>query len=306
MPGIEASFKKLCYLGVALGLLIVFVRTRVPHLPQFDQTAASPPASAPDLARKVYPFSVIAGGAYDSEELSRARRVDSVVAAHYASFGSSPVVRRLSGDMLMYVSYRKSNQIFWTKTKRRIPKGESLLCGGDNFARTRCGNRLSSKPQLPVSEGKEPDEEALNTLAPPNAPLLGLGKPSELPEADFYVPGLSQPSDTSPVQSINTPTLPAQAAGPGVPSGAVYSAGFGQPGMPSFGSGGYFAARSGGSSSGLGGGGSAETEGTNPISATNTVIPEPSAVRLLILSFALSGIGVVRRLRGSLSSRIGG
>jgi hypothetical protein len=304
MPGIKGSFKRLCYLGVGLCILTVFVRTRVQHRSVFNPAVASSPVPASTVARKVYPFSVIAGGVYDSAELDRARKVDSVVAAHYANFGPSPVVRRLSQDMLMYVSYRKSNQVFWTKTKRRIPRGESLLCDGDNFARTRCGNRLSLKPQLPFSEGKEPDEEALNTPAPPTAPLLGLGKPLTLPEAQFYVPGLTLSADTSPIQSINAAS-PAQAAGAGALPGGFFPAGFGQPGTPSFGSGRYFPAQQGLASSGSGSGGNIENGGADLASLKNFVVPEPSPVRLLALSFALSGITVVRRKRQGSSSRMG-
>jgi hypothetical protein len=49
-------------------------------------------------ARKIYPYSVIYGGAYSGEELARARRVDSVIARHYAGFGSSPTVQPLLKD----------------------------------------------------------------------------------------------------------------------------------------------------------------------------------------------------------------
>ncbi len=45
------------------------------------------------VTRNVYPLSVIYGGAYSGEELVRARKVDAVVARHYAGFGSASVSR---------------------------------------------------------------------------------------------------------------------------------------------------------------------------------------------------------------------
>ena len=39
----------------------------------------------------------------------------------------------------MYVSYRRNNQVFWTRHQMLIPAGETLLSDGENFVRVRCG-----------------------------------------------------------------------------------------------------------------------------------------------------------------------
>ena len=113
-------------------------------------------------SRAVYPLSVIPGGAYSPEELARARRVDRVVARHYADFGSQPRFERVSTEFLAYVSYRKRDRIYWTRTRRRIPKGELLLVDGHRMARARCGNQVAIRPQGPT-ETEEPDEDVLGS-----------------------------------------------------------------------------------------------------------------------------------------------
>lgn len=147
---------------------------RIPH-------AARPPRppEAEARPRKVYPLSVIPGGAYSGEELALSRRVDRVVAAHYADFDpASATLRALPADTYLYVSYRKADRVYWTANKRRIPKGEMVLSDGKILARGRCGNRLSAAPQFPVAPGPQPTEAALNApelppgLAPPQAPLF--------------------------------------------------------------------------------------------------------------------------------------
>jgi hypothetical protein len=143
--------------------------------------------TAPKEHRKIYPLSVIYGGAYSSEELNRSRRLDPVVRAHYADFGKNPVVEQNPKDVFMYISYRKSDKVYWTKTKRRIPKGESLLSDGKNLARTRCGNRLSFAPQQPTLPEKELPEEVLNTPEAPKVSLPFDAPPPPSIEADLYV-----------------------------------------------------------------------------------------------------------------------
>ena len=121
--------------------------------------------------REIFPLSVIHGGAYTSEELARARRSDPVVAAHYSGFGSHPAFRKAPRDLLLYVSYRRGNQVYWSKTRHKIPQGETVIADGASLARARCGNRLSSIPQLPVAPSKEPAEEVLNTPETPDEPV---------------------------------------------------------------------------------------------------------------------------------------
>jgi hypothetical protein len=126
--------------------------------------------------RPNYPYSIIPGGAYSNAELQYADREDVVVKEHYADFQVKRAqMVQLTEDKYQYASYRKKNQVYWTKKKLRIPKGEILLTDGSSYARARCGNRLSEKPQAPVSN-QEPPVNAL--LMPP----MQLGIPMELAE----------------------------------------------------------------------------------------------------------------------------
>lgn len=139
------------------------------------------------IPRRVYAFSVIPGGAYSREELAVALKVDPVAAEHYAGFDASNAsTRRLAEDTYVYVSYRKGDRVYWTASKRRIPKGELVLSDGKHLARTRCGNRLSGIPESPVDHAPQPTELALN------APELPSG--IKLPDAPLLVPEYDAPS----------------------------------------------------------------------------------------------------------------
>lgn len=140
--------------------------------------------------RPNYPYSVIAGGAYSTAELRYANQSDAVVRAHYATFNlKSAHVVQLTGDRFQYASYRIKDQIYWTRKKLRIHKGEYLLTDGVAFARTRCGNRLSDTPQLPVA----PQDPAATLLSMP--PI----RPEMLPKLELaQAPPLGAVIETAP------------------------------------------------------------------------------------------------------------
>lgn len=140
--------------------------------------------------RPNYPYSVIAGGAYSPAELHYANQTDAVVRAHYATFNLKMAhVVQLTGDRFQYASYRIKSQIYWTRKKLRIHKGEYLLTDGAAFARARCGNRLSDTPQLPVA----PQEPAAALLSMP--PI----RPEMLPKLDLaQAPPLGAVIETAP------------------------------------------------------------------------------------------------------------
>ena len=133
---------------------------------------------APSLARRpVFPFSIVPGGVRDKQELQSAAAADPIVAKHYSDFRISnahPV--HLDHPVPMYVSYRRNNQVFWTRHQMLIPAGETLLSDGENFVRVRCGNRLSAIAVKPVSIS-EPTKEELST--PEFPPLLAELVPAE-------------------------------------------------------------------------------------------------------------------------------
>jgi hypothetical protein len=143
--------------------------------------------------RPSYPYSVIPGGAYSSAELHYANQTDAVVRAHYANFNLKLAhVVQVTDDRFQYASYRVKNQIYWTRKKLRIQKGEYLLTDGVAFARTRCGNRLSDTPQAPVSM-QEPATTLLSMppIRPEMLPKLQLAQAPPLGEAVDGAPRLA-------------------------------------------------------------------------------------------------------------------
>ena len=126
------------------------------------------PAAPPDpktSLRPVYPYSVIPGGAYSPAELKAKLASDETAARHYGSFhlAQAKIVKAGSARPV-YVSYRKGGSIYWTRRPIRLTPDEALLTDGSQFARARCGNRISDTPQGPVAESldSEPSPEMLD------------------------------------------------------------------------------------------------------------------------------------------------
>lgn len=241
--------------------------------------------------RKVYQHSVIPGGIYSAEELSRARRTDPVVAEHYLDFGEDVRVTALSRDQLVYVSYRKANKVYWTKTKHRVCKGEAVVTDGKNVARSRCGNRLSETPKSPVDK-TEPSETALNSReSPRDVPGAHTGGPADTnnPGAGTgYQPdtgtGAGGPANSGATSGGGYPVQ--TGASPAVRTGAAKDLGFGDPitRYPSFSP--VFAIGPLISPSGTGsteGTGSTTGTPTTPPTVVVTPTPEPESVLLLML-----------------------
>lgn len=110
--------------------------------------------------RPVYPYSVIPGGVQSATEFREALLRDPVAAAHYARFDVSRVrILELEDEKTAYVSYRIKDRIFWTTRKMRLLRGEKVITDGVNYARARCGNRISQVPQAGSSPHEPPPEE---------------------------------------------------------------------------------------------------------------------------------------------------
>ena len=141
--------------------------------------------------RLIYRYSVVPGGVRTPAELAEAAAHDPDVALHYSrlNFRRAHLVR-LVADQRMYVSYRKGGRILWTKKPHLIRAGETVITDGKVTARTRCGNRLASKPKG-ITETEGPTEAQLN-------------QPVAV-EDDTYQP---------PVTELDLPTLPLTATGP--------------------------------------------------------------------------------------------
>jgi hypothetical protein len=139
--------------------------------------------------RRIYPHSVIPGGIQSRAELTRHMEIDPVVAAHYSDFnvtGARKVLLR--EEQLVHVSYRLDKKIFWTNKKIRLAPGEELITDGREFARARCGNRLSILPQEPIS----PEEPPTRVL---EIPLVSEEPEPTLPDIAGLAPMLQELAD---------------------------------------------------------------------------------------------------------------
>jgi len=119
-------------------------------------------AAVPAGPRRIYPYSIVAGGVAGRAELAHVIQTDKVVAAHYASFEvakAHPVA--VAKPRAVHVSYRKGDQVYWTAKKVMLAEGETLLSDGKNEIRGRCGNRISEVAMQPV-EAAAPSEDELD------------------------------------------------------------------------------------------------------------------------------------------------
>jgi hypothetical protein len=131
---------------------------------RFPELQLDPQFHPAQNERPVYPYSVIQGGVLSREELLEQISNDQVVAGHYARFETDRArIVRAEETRFMHVAYRLRNRVYWTVKKIKIPKGETLITDGKDFARTRCGNRVSVEPMEPVEEKEEPAIETFDT-----------------------------------------------------------------------------------------------------------------------------------------------
>ncbi len=166
------------------------------------------PAAAPDEgqpARRIYPYSVVPGGVADEQELRAAAANDEIVAQHYSDFDLAKArVVRLSTAQAMYVSYRVDGQVYWTRHRVSLPAGETVITDGSDYARTRCGNRLSQVPRAPTNPG-EPPPETLDT--PMEIAMSRWPSPLTPPDPIFTpeMPPVEAPPIQSPPVATNKP-----------------------------------------------------------------------------------------------------
>jgi hypothetical protein len=210
-----------------------------------------------EFRRPVYPYSVVDGGVHSVQELRLAIWRDPVVAKHYSNFKLDRArVIEAQADRDVHVSYRIGEEIFWTKKRLKVTKGERLITDGTNFTRTRCANVLSEVPQGKTSLD-EPAPEVLD------APLNPLSDPTPfMPPVIVGGGPLNPSSDPSPVMP---PVV--NAGGPLNPPSDL------TPFMLPFVIGGGPLEPAGGSGDGNGDGGG---EGNSPVP-----VPEPASMLLL-------------------------
>ncbi len=192
------------------------------------------------VARPVYAYSVLPGGAYDVAELKRKLTSDATAARHYQPFQLARV-RSVGANFAspVYVSYRKGDQIYWTRNPVRITAGETLLTDGVLFARARCGNRISITPQIPVAS-LEPPPDIIDVPKYYEFPPIALPEPPGLtetknpPDTVASSPPGSPPGGLLIVPPILPPVATKHAPGgtPGSPGPPVIGGGPGNPGTP--------------------------------------------------------------------------
>ena len=146
-----------------------------------------------EFPRQVYPYSVVDGGVHSVQELQLAIWRDPVVAKHYSNFKLERArVIESKADRHFHVSYRVGGEIFWTKKRLKVAKGERLITDGTNFTRTRCANVLSEVPQGKTS----PDEPAPGVF---DAPLNPPSEPTpSMPPILIGGGSLNPPSGSTP------------------------------------------------------------------------------------------------------------
>jgi hypothetical protein len=173
-----------------------------------------------ESSRRVYPYSVVDGGVHSVEELRSAIGRDPVVAKHYSNFKlDRGRVIEAKADRHFHVSYRVGNEIFWTKKRLKVAKGERLITDGANSTRTRCANVLSDAPRGKTSPD-EPTAEVLDTpvFSPPGPspampPVVVASVPMD-PGAPTLPPG-----DSTPFEPTGPPFGPGPPFDPGPPFG---------------------------------------------------------------------------------------
>lgn len=171
--------------------------------------AQSQPRADPASPVRVYGNSVIPGGVSGSLELASALGRDKIVSDHFVDFDAANArVVYLEQAKLVYVSYQLGNNIYWTKNKVRLAKGEALLTDGKSFVRARCGNRIADDPQLMVSN-MEPAPEVLDTakVMPSNALSLVSDAPGSIGPGAATASGASDNARkiTAPVSALTAP-----------------------------------------------------------------------------------------------------
>jgi hypothetical protein len=157
--------------------------------------------------RKVYPYSIVAGGAATLNEAREAMR-DPSVAFHYASFNLSQLKKvTLNADLVGYVSYRYGGQVYWTAKKVRLKAGETVYSDGTHIARGRCLNCYSAFPMMPTRPN-EPSQKLLD--APVEVPVLAM---------EFPMLPLEEAHALPPPPGELTPTVPVLTSFPAKPVG---------------------------------------------------------------------------------------
>lgn len=219
-PKVEIRFRSAACLAALLTIALALIAPAFTSLPRLERGAAPRlearhPAAEPrvlyrtvmvvkQIKRKVYPYSIVPGGAQNVHE-AKIDMSDPAVKAHYAGFNLDQLrEEKLKTDLVGYVSYRMGDSIYWTSKKLTLRAGETVFTDGTHIARGRCLNCYSALPMTPVRP-QEPSEKAMDL--PTEMPVTAY----EFPKVPFYAPEIPiPPGELTPI----APPL-AAALGPG-------------------------------------------------------------------------------------------
>jgi hypothetical protein len=153
------------------------------------------------LKRKVYPYSIVPGGAEDLRQAKQSMTAPGIK-EHYANVDLAQLKQvKLTENLSGYVSYRWGDKIYWTAKKITLHAGETVFTDGKNIVRGRCLNRHSALPMQPIRP-HEPTEAILDV-------------PIEMPVTVYTFPQLPLLAPVLPVPPGElTPTVPLLTAGP--------------------------------------------------------------------------------------------
>jgi hypothetical protein len=163
--------------------------------------------------RKVYPYSIVPGGAENLDEAKRAMS-DPAVKANYAGIDFTKLRQlTLKKNLSGYVSYRWGDKIYWTSKMLTLRPGETVFTDGVNLVRGRCLNCYSPYAMLPIRPD-EPTEKVLDT--PVEIPVISYS----FPRIPVLAPELPPPpEELTPSVPIFPPTSPAT---PGKSGGGIW------------------------------------------------------------------------------------
>ena len=158
---------------------------------QVTRQKPAPVLQTVEAKRRVYPYSIVPGGAWNVEQAKRAM-TDPAVRDHYAAFNLKNLKQAvLTADLYGYVSYRFGDKVYWTSNKLHLKAGETVYTDGQHIARGRCLNCYSEHPMMPVRV-HEPTEAVLDMSV--EVPVIAFSFPSPPLEA---APALPPPPRTS-------------------------------------------------------------------------------------------------------------
>jgi hypothetical protein len=161
------------------------------------------------VTRKVYPYSIVPGGAQNLDEAKRAMR-DPAIKANYAGIDFTKLrLVKLTKNLSGYASYRWGDKIYWTSKMLTLRPGEMVFTDGVYLVRGRCLNCYSAHPMLPIRPN-EPTEKALDT--PLDIPVISYSFP-RIPVEVLEMP--PSPEELTPTVPI-FPTTPPVGPGGGI------------------------------------------------------------------------------------------